>query len=184
VAAAEGLLDQAGWAKGPDGVRAKAGKPLTLDLHFEPTWAPLDKPTAELLAQRWRAIGVTVKLSGDATNVGNRVMFETGDYDVFLLGFNPNLPSILHRFVSGPVPPKGSNIAGIKNADYDALSFQAEAIVPPGACPYWSRAEQALINDVDVVPISNRPWLYYLKNAQAQVVGYQLPAPTTIRVLK
>jgi peptide/nickel transport system substrate-binding protein len=58
VANAEAMLDQAGWVKGADGTRAKNGKPLAFSVIFSPEYAPLDKPTAELLAQRWRAIGV------------------------------------------------------------------------------------------------------------------------------
>lgn len=184
VAAAETLLDQAGWRKGSDGIRSKNGKALALDLHFEPAWAPLDKTTAELLAQRWHAIGIKVNLVGDTTMNGNRAMFQTSNYDVFLLGFNPSLPTILTSFVSGATPPKGKNLAGINNSDYNALADKAETMVPPAACTYWNQAEYALFRDVDVVPISNRPWLYYLKNAQAQVIGYKLPVPTSIRVLK
>ncbi len=183
VAAAEKLLDEAGWVKGSDGRRSKNGKPLTLSVHFQPDWAPLDKTTAELLAQRWRAVGADVRLSGDTTTIGNQTLYETNNYDVYVLGYNPNLPSILIPFVSGPVPPNGRNHSGIVNAEYDALVAKARTMTPPAACKYWNDAERALIRNVDVVPISERPWLYYLKNAEASIIGYQLPAPTSLRVL-
>lgn len=63
TAAAERLLDEAGWAKGADGVRAKDGKRLTLSLPYAPTYAALDAPTAEYLAEQWRAIGIDVQLN-------------------------------------------------------------------------------------------------------------------------
>jgi hypothetical protein len=45
------IEDQAGWTKGPDGIRAKNGKQLAIDVHFGTATSPLDEPTAELVSQ-------------------------------------------------------------------------------------------------------------------------------------
>ena len=65
AAAAESLLDQAGWIKGADGIRRSNGTPFTIDLHYLPTWTSFEKATVEYIAQEWRAIGVKVKLTAD-----------------------------------------------------------------------------------------------------------------------
>ena len=180
VTAAATQLDDAGWGKGADGVRRKAGKPLTIDLHFFPGPSVLNKPTAEFLAQRWKTLGVKVKLTSDDAKGLNRVMFQTSNYDVYLQGFGSSLPSQMVGYLSGPIPPKGTNLAGIHNQDYDRLVGKAATISAPAACPYWDQAEQTLYRDLDLVPISNRLHLYFLKNAEAQVSPF---IPTSIRVL-
>jgi peptide/nickel transport system substrate-binding protein len=183
VAAAAALLDEAGWAKGADGLRRKSGKPLTIDLHYFPAPSVLNKPTAELLDQQWKALGVKVKLTSDNARGLNQVMFQTSNYDVYLEGFGASLPTQMVAYLSGPTPPKGTNLAGIHNQDYKRLSTKAATMITPAACTYWDQAEQALYRNLDVAPISNRAHLYFLKNAEAKVNPFSFPIPTSIRVL-
>ncbi|MFG3685002.1 TIGR04028 family ABC transporter substrate-binding protein [Micromonospora sp. NPDC047740] len=56
-AKANALLDQAGWVRGGDGVRAKNGRKLELSV-FVSGPQPLSKQTLELVAQQWTRIGV------------------------------------------------------------------------------------------------------------------------------
>lgn len=181
VAAAETLLDQAGWTKGADGRRAKNGKPLTLDLHY--LTAVPDKPATELIAQQWISLGVNVKISPDSATGLSHAMFETSDWDVYMTGFGFVLPTQAVPYVSGAVPPKGTNVAGIDNKTYNDLAEKASSMVPPAACAYWDRAEKSLYQNVDIAPISYRDFPYYLKNAEAQVSAERAPIPTSIRVL-
>jgi peptide/nickel transport system substrate-binding protein len=95
-----------------------------------------------------------------------------------------NLPSQVTPFISGPVPPKGTNSAGIDNPDYTALVAKAETMLPPESCAYWNQAEQALFRDVDVAPVAVRYSSYFLSKSQAEVITYSQPIPTSIRVLK
>ena len=184
VSAAESLLNQAGWAKGADGMRSKGGERLTLDLHYIAYGSIFDRPTAELMAQKWRAIGVDVKLHGDSRTQFSQTLFTTGDYDVYQQGFGYNLPSQMVPYVSGPKPPDGVNVADIDNPDYATSAGVAASQVAPAACASWARAEQALYRNVDIAPIADRPMNYYLKNAQAQSTGLSIPLPTSIRILK
>ncbi|GAA2805927.1 ABC transporter substrate-binding protein [Saccharopolyspora taberi] len=76
------LLDEAGWSKGPDGVRAKDGKPLELTLHPNPYLAT-SKAVDELLAQQLGKLGFKVNIQAfDVVTYGERV--EVG---------NPNVPA-------------------------------------------------------------------------------------------
>jgi peptide/nickel transport system substrate-binding protein len=184
VAAAGTLLDQAGWVKGADGFRAKGGKALELTLPYAPDYAPLDQPTAEFLSQRWKAIGVKVKLTPVTAGAMQQVLFKTSNWDVYTGGSNVNLPSQLLSRFSGPVPPKGTNYAGIDNKEYKALADKALTMRLPDACAYWNQAEQAIIRNVDVTPIANRAQHVFLNRARLRLGRYAGPVPTSIRVLK
>ncbi len=185
VAAANNLLDQAGWAKGPDGIRQKGGKPLTVNLHYVAIASDYNRPTAELLAQVWKAVGVKVTLTTNTWVTASQDMFKNSNYDVYTTGFGFSFPSQAVSFMTGPTPPKGTNFTGMDNQDYIALAAKAAALTPPQACPYWHQAEQALYREVNPVPIANRPVPYYLSHAVAQTAGDYVPViPTSLRLLK
>ncbi len=183
IAAAESLLDAAGWVKGPNGVRTKGATPLTIDLHYMPSVSIQNKPAAELMAEEWKAVGVRVKLTVDTSVSNTETLFKTGNWDVQTTMGNAYLPTAWVPYLSGPFPPKGTNLGGV-NKQYDALVAKAMPLTPPQACGYWNQAEQELYKQLDIVPISNRPRLYYLNKAQAATVGYEQPIPTSIRVLR
>lgn len=184
VAAAEALLDEAGWIEGSDGIREKGGTPLALDLLYYPPASPFDQPMAELVAQRWEAIGVKVNLNAGNLASLTEALFETYDWDVYQTGAEFTRPDQAVPWVSGPVPPEGVNYAGIDNPEYTELVAQAQATALPDACEYWNQAEQALWRHLDFVPLGELPLFYYLQGAQADVLGYDIPVPTSIRVLE
>ncbi|MGI5130050.1 ABC transporter substrate-binding protein [Pseudonocardia sp. CA-107938] len=73
AAQAQALLDQAGWAKGPDGVRTKAGVKLALTLYPNPYLAT-SKAVDELVAQQLRRIGFDVNIQAfDVVTYGERI---------------------------------------------------------------------------------------------------------------
>jgi peptide/nickel transport system substrate-binding protein len=72
-AQAESLLDQAGWAKGPDGVRTRNGEKLAIALHPNPYLAT-SEAIDELVAQQLRTIGFDVGIQTfDVVTYGERV---------------------------------------------------------------------------------------------------------------
>ena len=180
LADAERLLDEAGWTKGTDGTRQKNGKPLTINFRYAQTSA-FFKPAAELIAQRWRAVGVSVRISSDSSAEFANVMFETNNYDVYQSAFGFRLPVEMVKYLSGEAPPKGTNIAGISNPAYERLAAEATGMVAPQACALWKQAEQALWRELDPVPLADRSVANYLRNADAQFVGWDL-VPTSIRL--
>jgi peptide/nickel transport system substrate-binding protein len=184
VATAESVLDQAGWTKDADGVRRKDGTPLTIGLHYATYLSSREKPTAELIAQRWRAAGIQVQLSGDSLPKVNQALFKTHDWDIYTFAGGYSLPSQLVQAYSGPTPPGGLNIAGIRNKEFESLVSTAASQTPPQACDSWNRAEQALYRNVDVAPIATYPRLGYLRHAELQATAYQWPIPTSIRVTR
>jgi peptide/nickel transport system substrate-binding protein len=182
VAAAKRLLDQAGWTTSQDGVRAKGGKRLELDLHYIPTVSPHEQSTAELIAERWRAVGAQVKLTADTSDAYYQTFYKTSNYDVYLGGFLFDLPSQLMERLSGTVPPTGTNGAGIENREYNTLAAQAVTQQPPEACALWDKAERALYREVDIVPIAVTMTAFYFRRAQARFTATEWPIPTSIRL--
>ena len=59
---AKQLLDQAGWTVGPDGVRQKDGKPLTLRILYGPATSKTFERIAQVLQQAWGDVGVQVDI--------------------------------------------------------------------------------------------------------------------------
>ncbi|ELY6292328.1 TIGR04028 family ABC transporter substrate-binding protein [Cronobacter sakazakii] len=65
-ALANRLLDEAGWKKGANGIRAKAGQPLSLTV-YESLPQPQNKEVLQLVAQQWKQVGVQLNVrAGDA----------------------------------------------------------------------------------------------------------------------
>ncbi|MFC5995822.1 ABC transporter substrate-binding protein [Pseudonocardia hispaniensis] len=85
------LLDEAGWVLGPDGRRAKDGRPLTIRLQ---TWGT-EGPTGEVLQSQWDALGVRVELS-HVDDALVRQARERGDWDAQTAAFTTmgNVPSL------------------------------------------------------------------------------------------
>lgn len=184
VAGAGALLDQAGWAKGPNGFRDKDGKPLRIELSYVPSFLPDGKAAAELIAQQWESVGIDVKTT-PVTLTGLVQVQKNGNFDVLLQPFNSNLPSRFVALLSGPTPPQGNNFSGIDNQTYDDLVTKASGITAPASCAYWGQAEKALFQAVNVAPISERIGYYFLNKAEATINGTTtLPDPTSIRVLE
>jgi peptide/nickel transport system substrate-binding protein len=55
------LLDEAGWAKGPDGIRRKSGQPLKVTLDAD-RGNPVREQTSVVARQYWRDVGVDVDI--------------------------------------------------------------------------------------------------------------------------
>jgi peptide/nickel transport system substrate-binding protein len=72
---ADKLLDEAGWAKGADGIRTKDGKPLMLTLHSNPYLAT-SKSVDELISQQLGKLGWKVNIrSYDVVTFGEKVKY-------------------------------------------------------------------------------------------------------------
>lgn len=80
VAAANQLLDEAGWVPGADGIREKDGQRLSLKAIWATNFNP-NQPALELLQQQLRTVGVEVELS--QFEIGQlREVQATGDFDL------------------------------------------------------------------------------------------------------
>jgi peptide/nickel transport system substrate-binding protein len=87
VAKAEALLDEAGWAKGADGIRAKDGQKLQFTI-----WTNAGNKTREqyvtVMQQQWKAIGVDATPRTEEWAAFLTRITETKDFEIFLVGFS------------------------------------------------------------------------------------------------
>lgn len=75
------ILDDAGWAPGPDGVRVKDGEPLRIEVTYTPVFTG-SGPVLELVAQQLRAVGVDLTLR-QLTAAEQTTAQDSGDYDLY-----------------------------------------------------------------------------------------------------
>jgi peptide/nickel transport system substrate-binding protein len=118
---AEQLLDEAGWVKGPDGIRAKDGKKLQFTL-----WVNAGNKNREALVtvmqQQWKAIGVDATPKTEEWNAYLTRITETRDFEMFMVGFGWTVdPDQSSMWNSKNLPPGGFNIMSYKNPEVDRL---------------------------------------------------------------
>jgi peptide/nickel transport system substrate-binding protein len=183
-AAANALLDKAGWARGRDGIRRKHGQPLSLKLVWD---RDLNDPTssayaAEYAISRWQALGIGVgSRSVGGAEVG-QVLFGTGDYDISWVPIVVSLPSRFLGFVSGPTPPNGLNFPHANIPEADRLAAEANTQVGDASCPTWDRAERQYLDTAAVVPIADTDNALMTRRATFAKAGLMI-IPTSIRML-
>lgn len=128
-AKANQMLDQAGWQKGADGVRAKNGRKMDFTMKYA-TGSPVLKSVAQVMQQNWQAVGVTltpteIQFAQLVTAITN-----TRDFDVILVGFNfTQDPDESQLFSSSGTRPGGFNGFDFKNDQVDQLLTQAATTV-------------------------------------------------------
>ncbi|WP_283134282.1 ABC transporter substrate-binding protein [Rhizohabitans arisaemae] len=183
VAAATAALDSAGWKAGPDGIRVKDGKKLTLRLAFSTASGSGGQAGVEYIADAWRKVGVDTQINAQSTIKMNETMTVTGNWDVGLFGIGLPLPSQFVGLFSGTPAPKGGNFAHLANERYDRLVAEAAKLPGEPGCAKWNEAERALVENVDVYPFVGTTWLTAGKNATAKTQGF-LVIPSSIRMTK
>lgn len=177
-AQARSLLDRAGWRPGPDGIRRKDGRRLSLQLVYdrELVDASLMNAAAELATAQWRAIGVEVKGRGIAGPVIAEVLFGTSDYDINWVPIIVSLPNRLLMFTSGPKPPHGVNFPNIDLPAVNQLAARANAVSGDASCVLWDQVEGEYLRTVAVVPILDADNPIYTRGAAFRRSGLSILA--------
>ncbi len=134
VEMANKVLDDAGWKRGGDGVRAKDG--VRLSILYQTSTNSVRQGTQALLKQMWQAIGVETELrnidaavffGGDQSSPDTYQKFYA-DIEMYTNLFNGTDPeAYLNNWTCGEIPsPKnnwlGSNMPRYCNPAYDALA--------------------------------------------------------------
>lgn len=156
LARAAALLDAAGWRNGPDGVRLKNGRRLSLQI-VSLAGAKTNEAIELLLQDAWHRIGVdaTIKnyagsmLFGAARPGGG--LIPNGQYDVSLFSFYRN-PDPDDSDVIGPssIPPAGQNTSFYANPEVGRLQAQAVRT-------FDERRRHALYNRIQAIIVRDVP---------------------------
>ena len=181
IAKANALLDAAGWAKGPDGIRTKDGKPLKL-LFQTSINAPRQK-TQAIIKQAAQKAGIAIELksvtgsvffSSDPANPDTYPHFYA-DMEMYTNNMVQADPAVwMLQYVSWEVATKankwqGRNIVRWQNAEYDRLFVASQTELDPVKRAALFIAMNDLVVADNVLPLLHR--------AKVSAVGSALRAP-------
>jgi peptide/nickel transport system substrate-binding protein len=163
------LLDEDGWKRGPDGVRAKDGKKLKLVFQTSIN-APRQK-TQAIVKQACQKAGIDVELksvtasvyfSSDAANPDTYGKFYA-DMQMFTTNLTaPDPGFFMRQFLSSEVASKdnkwqGRNITRWRNDEYDNAYQAAEGELDPvKRAAMFIRMNDMVVGDPVVIPVVYR----------------------------
>lgn len=181
VDAANATLDEAGWVRGADGVREKDGTRLSLTFLYENSLGAAAAAAAELALAAWDEIGAEVEGKQQDETALLEATFGTGAWDIGWLTLSVNSPDQAIGFVSGAVPPEGSNFSAIQNEEYTAAVAEASQLNGSEGCDKWNEAESALFAAADLVPFANATIYMFGNGAEFEWLG--VIEPTSVRLV-
>ena len=125
-AAAEKLLDDAGWAKGSDGIRAKGGVRLSFELNTN-TGNKVRENLIQVMQQQWKEIGVEATPRPIAFQTLVTQIRSTHTFQMLLIGiaYGDTDPDQTTLFTTKGIGSGGLNGMQYKNADVDRLMDEA-----------------------------------------------------------
>jgi peptide/nickel transport system substrate-binding protein len=160
------LLDQAGWKRGKDGFRSKAGQ--RMKLVYQSSVNAVRQKTQAIVKKACEQVGIEVELktvnpgiffSSDPGNPGTYAKFYA-DLQMFTVSpGGPDPQAYMTQFVSWEIAQRANNWAGQNvvrwvNAEYDRLWKQAETELDPvKRALLFIRMNDLLIEDVAVIPM-------------------------------
>ena len=169
VEEANRLLDEAGWERGRDGVRAKDG--VRLSILYQTSTNSVRQGTQALIKQMWREIGVETELR----NISASVFFGSdpaspdtyqkfyADIQMYTNNFDGTDPqAYMAGWICDKIPApdnqwNGSNISRYCNPEYDALSAAfAETAGIEQRAEIAKRMNDLLIADGVMIPLIDR----------------------------
>jgi peptide/nickel transport system substrate-binding protein len=164
------LLEDAGWKKGSDGVRAKDGKKLKF-VYQTSINAPRQK-TQAIVKQACQKAGIDLELksvtasvffSSDVANPDTYPHFYT-DLQMYTTTMTEPDPALfMNQFCSWEAATKankwqGRNVTRWQNADYDKAYRAAEGELDPvKRAALFIQMNELVIADRDVIPVVYRP---------------------------
>jgi peptide/nickel transport system substrate-binding protein len=144
-ATAAGLLDEAGWTPGADGVRTKDGKPLAFTLLYDPS-NPTRARVALIAQQQWGELGIKVE-------------FETSEYRAIVERIRQSPPAyqLNPNYLVAPPDPDGianyylsdslANSWAYKNPEVDALLNEGATTIDQAARATIYKQVQAILHE-------------------------------------
>jgi len=179
---ANALLDQAGWKRGSDGIRAKDGKKLKFVFQTSIN-APRQK-TQQIVKQACQKAGIDIEIkavtasvyfSSDVANPDTYTKFYT-DIQMYTITMpQPDPERFMNVFTSWETASKenkwqGRNITRWKSDEYDRVFRAAEGELDPvKRAAMFVRMNDIAIENQVVIPVAYRP--------RVSAVAHELKAP-------
>jgi peptide/nickel transport system substrate-binding protein len=169
MAAANQLMDQAGWTKGADGVRAKGG--VRCELVYATTVNAVRQATQAIIKRDWETLGCRVELksvdagvffSSDVANPDTAAKFFT-DVEMFTNSYDkPDPEAYLSGWTTEEIKTRaqqwrGANYERWSDRTYDDLYAQLQREVDPAKRKdIIIKMNDRLIEDVVIIPLIAR----------------------------
>jgi peptide/nickel transport system substrate-binding protein len=167
---ANNLLEEAGWKRGPDGVRSKDGK--RLKFLFQTSINSPRQKTQAIVKQACQKAGIEMELksvtasvyfSSDVANPDTYAKFysDVQMYNTNMAAPDPEL--FMRRFVSWEVAAKdnkwqGRNVTRWRNEEYDNAFRAAEGELDPvKRAALFIKMNDMIVQDPAVIPVVYRP---------------------------
>jgi peptide/nickel transport system substrate-binding protein len=154
-AAARALLDSAGWAPGPGGVRAKGGAPLSFTLITQAGFA-IRESVAQAIQRQLREVGVDMRVRLiDGTAISS--VWFAGDFDAMLHWWQSGAdPEITLFFAADRTPPAGRNINYLQDDSLTRILYASDRTADQDRRRELLRAAQRRVAElVPEVPLYN-----------------------------
>ncbi|WP_417556537.1 ABC transporter substrate-binding protein [Microbacterium sp.] len=167
--AANKLLDDAGWAKGSDGVREKDGVKLSV---VYPVFS--DDPTAAALAQSLqkmeKEVGIDLKVDVRPSNKFSDD-YTSKNWDVAGLSFTSSDPYGAAWFCQLYCMDQGLNLSGVQNAETDKkIHDDVESISDPEKQTAAAmKLEAQIFKEWGLIPQWNGPMIFATKKGLANL---------------
>lgn len=155
--AATKTLEKAGWTK-TDGKWMKDGKPLT----FRLLNAGEPPAGAQYLSTVLSEFGIDAKLDTRSGAEAVAALRAGEEWEGVLMSTGSSTPPL--TLLQGLIPPKGSNFGAIKNQKFDDAVAKAITTGTGGDCSLWNAAEQALLDQADLDPLTTSSLVFVSPN--------------------
>ena len=129
---AERLLDEAGYRRGPDGVRRSGSRRFSFEMLY-PAGYPIYANIAEILRGPYQKIGIEMtQRTVDWAAYTQRVAAGEFDAEIGAILYLPPKPDLYPYFHSSQAPPRGENSGFYRNAEVDRAIEAAQREMEDG----------------------------------------------------
>lgn len=176
IGRANALLDQAGWARGGNGIRQKNGVPLEFAVSTT-TGAALREQCQQLMMQDWQKIGVSMKINNMAAAVIWGEFYVRSKFQSLLVGtaFRTGIdPDPATRFSSDAIPVRGGsggNYMQWVNPEVDRLLIEGQTSFDQARRKaVYFRLQEIVREELPILPIFQYA---PVEGTKDQLIGYR-----------
>ncbi|WP_440112340.1 ABC transporter substrate-binding protein [Paenibacillus sp. QZ-Y1] len=151
------LLDEQGWVKGADGIRAKDGQKLTLRYVDGSPNREKRNDIAAIIQQQLKQVGIAVEV--EITKDIATVIYQNWDYDLYGNSQVNSDPNALYAFYHTSAEGERPTLSGLSDPKIDKLLEQGAVETDPDKrVDIYNQIQQYLIEQAVILPIYVFPY--------------------------